>query len=72
MGPSLRLLVGCHRQAYQAADHDPPRRRDDAYFHGLAGETGIPYQTLINLYLRECAATHKRLDLNWWPAPRGD
>jgi uncharacterized protein (DUF4415 family) len=39
-----------------------------AYFNELADETGIPYQTLINLYLRECAASHKRLDLHWRPA----
>ena len=36
-----------------------------AYFKGLSDETGIPYQTLINLYLRECATTQKRLSLKW-------
>lgn len=36
-----------------------------AYFRGLAAETGIGYQTLINLYLRECASSQKRLSLNW-------
>ena len=35
------------------------------YFKGLAQELGIPYQTLINLYLRDCAATQKRLALTW-------
>ena len=35
------------------------------YFKGLAKESGIPYQTLINLYLRECAATQKRLSMAW-------
>ncbi len=35
------------------------------YFKSLAEDTGIPYQTLINLYLRECAASHKRLSLQW-------
>ena len=38
------------------------------YFKSLADETGIPYQTLINLYLRECAATRKKLSLKWHPA----
>ena len=38
-----------------------------AYFTGLAQETGIPYQTLINLYLRECAGSGKRLALHWAP-----
>jgi len=35
------------------------------YFKQLAGETGIPYQNLINLYLRDCAAQHKKLKLGW-------
>ncbi|MEN6425276.1 MAG: BrnA antitoxin family protein [Phycisphaerales bacterium] len=34
------------------------------YFKALADETGIPYQSLINLHLRECARTGKRLDLS--------
>lgn len=38
------------------------------YFKSLAVETGIPYQTLINLYLRECAATKKKLYMTWRPA----
>jgi len=37
------------------------------YFKGLSEESGIPYQTLINLYLRECAATQKRLSMAWEP-----
>lgn len=43
-------------------------RLDEAtisYFTTLASETGIPYQTLINLYLRDCAASKKKLALNW-------
>jgi uncharacterized protein (DUF4415 family) len=35
------------------------------YFRQLSTETGVPYQTLINLYLRDCAATKKRLSLTW-------
>ena len=35
------------------------------YFKQLAEETGIPYQNLINLYLRECALSHKKLTLSW-------
>ncbi len=35
------------------------------YFKVIAEECGIPYQTLINLYLRECVATRKRLAMNW-------
>jgi len=35
------------------------------YFKALAEETGIPYQNLINLYLRECAQTRKKPALSW-------
>lgn len=35
------------------------------YFKSLSDETGIPYQTLINLYLRDCAAKKRRLSMNW-------
>ena len=35
------------------------------YFKRLADETDIPYQTLINLYLRDCAVSKKRPALNW-------
>ena len=35
------------------------------YFKGLSSELGIPYQTLINLYLRECAESKKRLSMRW-------
>ncbi len=35
------------------------------YFKALAAETGIPYQNLINLYLRECASSGKKLSLQW-------
>ena len=35
------------------------------YFKGLSESTGIPYQNLINLYLRDCAAEKKRLKLGW-------
>ena len=35
------------------------------YFQGLSEASGIPYQSLINLYLRDCAAGNKRLHMNW-------
>ena len=37
------------------------------YFKGLASESGIPYQTLINLYLRDCAMTGRKLSMKWTP-----
>jgi predicted DNA binding CopG/RHH family protein len=39
-----------------------------SYFKALAEETGIPYQTLINLYLRDCAESKRELNLEWHPA----
>jgi uncharacterized protein (DUF4415 family) len=36
-----------------------------AYFKGISEEIGIPYQSLINLYLRDCAASHRKLNLSW-------
>ncbi len=36
-----------------------------AYFRSLSQDVGIPYQTLINLYLRECAFTRKKLSIAW-------
>lgn len=35
------------------------------YFKALAEESDIPYQTLINLYLRDCAVHERRPDLRW-------
>ena len=35
------------------------------YFKYVSDEVGIPYQSLINLYLRDCAASHRKLNLNW-------
>ncbi len=35
------------------------------YFKGLSDDTGIPYQTLINLFLRDCAQTKKRPSMKW-------
>ncbi len=35
------------------------------YFKEQAQETGIPYQTLINLYLADCADQNKKLTLSW-------
>lgn len=36
-----------------------------AYFKSLAEDTGVPYQTLINLYLRDCAASGRKLAMKW-------
>ena len=36
-----------------------------AYFKSISEDIGIPYQSLINLYLRDCAASRRKLNLNW-------
>ena len=36
-----------------------------AYFKSISQDVGISYQSLINLYLRDCAASHRKLNLNW-------
>jgi uncharacterized protein (DUF4415 family) len=35
------------------------------YFRQMAEKTGIPYQTLINLYLRDCAQQQRKLEMQW-------
>ena len=35
------------------------------YFKSISQDAGIPYQSLINLYLRDCAANKRKLNLNW-------
>ena len=36
-----------------------------AYFKAQSEEVGIPYQTLINLYLSDCAEHGRKLNLSW-------
>jgi len=35
------------------------------YFKSMAKDSDIPYQTLINLYLRDCLNHHRKLDVSW-------
>lgn len=35
------------------------------YFKGMATEAGVPYQSLINLYLRDCVMTHRKVRIDW-------
>jgi predicted DNA binding CopG/RHH family protein len=41
------------------------------YFKDLASELDVPYQTLINLYLRDCAVTGRRPAMTWRPSRSG-
>jgi predicted DNA binding CopG/RHH family protein len=34
-----------------------------AYFKSMAEETGLPYQSLINLYFRDCAIHRRKLKM---------
>ncbi|MGF1764750.1 BrnA antitoxin family protein [Aliivibrio kagoshimensis] len=35
------------------------------YFKQLSDQNGVPYQNLINLYLKDCASSHKELKMEW-------
>jgi predicted DNA binding CopG/RHH family protein len=35
------------------------------YFKGMAAEAGVPCQSLINLYLRDCLAQHRKIEIKW-------
>ncbi|MBE9525722.1 MAG: BrnA antitoxin family protein [Proteobacteria bacterium] len=35
------------------------------YFKNMAIESGVPYQSLINLYLRDCVLQHRKVDISW-------
>jgi predicted DNA binding CopG/RHH family protein len=37
------------------------------YFKEMAEESGVPYQSLINLYLRDCANHNRKVDIQWQP-----
>jgi uncharacterized protein (DUF4415 family) len=43
-----------------------------AYFKKMADESGVPYQNLINLYLRDCAAHGRKLTMTWAAGASGD
>jgi predicted DNA binding CopG/RHH family protein len=35
------------------------------YFKEMAIESGVPYQSLINLYLRDCVLNHRKINIQW-------
>lgn len=39
------------------------------YFKGMADEAGVPYQSLINLYLRDCVTQHRKIQIAWQIKP---
>jgi len=40
-----------------------------AYFKDMAVEAGVPYQSLINLYLRDCVMQHRHVQIAWPTEP---
>jgi uncharacterized protein (DUF4415 family) len=40
-------------------------RETVSYFKSMSEETGIAYQSLINLYLRDCAISNRKLHIQW-------
>jgi predicted DNA binding CopG/RHH family protein len=39
------------------------------YFKSMAEDAGVPYQSLINLYLRDCVVRHRKVDISWQAKP---
>lgn len=35
------------------------------YFKKMTDETGVLYQSLISLYLRDCVSQHRKIDISW-------
>lgn len=35
------------------------------YFKNMASDAGVPYQSLINLYLRDCVMKHRKVRIDW-------
>jgi predicted DNA binding CopG/RHH family protein len=73
-----RCIYACLRQPFRSKNQKKPYasllkkqvtiRLDEGtvkYFKELAAAAGIPYQTLINLYLRDCAASGRKLSMEW-------
>jgi uncharacterized protein (DUF4415 family) len=58
-----------HKNPYAKNLKQPVTMRLDCdtvtYFKSIAEEMGIPYQSLINLYLRDCAMHHRKLHMEW-------
>lgn len=47
-------------------------RDEYAFDKKMADEVGVPYQNLINLYLRDCAVHGRKLMMTWAPGPAGE
>lgn len=58
-----------HKNPYAAKLKKPVSMRlsEDVvdYFKAMAGDAGVPYQSLINLYLRDCVMKHRKVQIDW-------
>ena len=65
----LTFLLKCRKNPYASKlkKQVTIRMGEDVieYFKAMAEETGIPYQSLINLYLRDCVAKNRKVNINW-------
>jgi predicted DNA binding CopG/RHH family protein len=62
--PKMKELKNPYTGKKQAVGINLSREVVD-YFKGLADETGLPYQKLIDLYLVDCAKKRKKLRMKW-------
>jgi hypothetical protein len=53
------------REQTQATCHNASFRGVLIYFRTMADQVGIPYQSLINLYLRNCVVRHRQIKMAW-------
>lgn len=62
-------FTAAHKNSYAARLKKQVTIRLDqesiAYFKAVSSEVGIPYQSLINLYLRDCVTARRRPRLDW-------
>jgi uncharacterized protein (DUF4415 family) len=71
MTPEIEFAMPRGNQRYEKAQKQSVTIRLDTdtveYFKALSTELELPYQTLINLYLRDCATSQRKISLRWRP-----
>jgi len=61
----------CRRWRWRRSEGsaEPVDEESITYFKTISEDVGIAYQSIIDMYLRDCAASHRKLDLDWKQAP---
>ena len=62
---SIANIGANNLQARNGAIITNPTQSQIDYFKSLSIECGVPYQTLIDLYLLDCARSKKKLKIHW-------